>query len=81
MQEGAPSVRFVARAGRQGRHSGGSEEMRTDGDANRHPCGFGDELAHRRVAHRFAVDGKPESVSLGFSSCQDGSVDLQIALD
>jgi hypothetical protein len=46
MQEGAPSVRFVARAGRQGRHSGGPEEMRTDGDADRHPCGFGNELAH-----------------------------------
>ena len=46
MQEGASSVRFVARSDRQCRHSRGTEEMRADGDADRHPCGFGNELAH-----------------------------------
>jgi len=30
MQEGAPSVRFVARAGREGRHSGGPESLFSD---------------------------------------------------
>jgi hypothetical protein len=46
MQEGAPSVRLVARSDRQCRDCRSTEEMRADGYANRHPCGFGNELAH-----------------------------------
>ena len=46
MQEGAPSVRLVARSDRECRHCRSTEEMRADGDANRHPRGFGNELAH-----------------------------------
>jgi hypothetical protein len=81
MQKGATGVRFVTRVGRQRRHSSSTEEMRADGDADRHPCGFDDEIAHGRIAHWFAVDCEPQQVSPCRTSCQDGSVDLQIALD
>ena len=46
MQKGSSGVGFVARSDRQGSHCRGTEKMRADGDANRHPCGFCDELAH-----------------------------------
>ena len=46
MQEGAPSVRFVARARRQRRHSRSSEQMRIDRNTNGHSRYFGDEVRY-----------------------------------
>ena len=81
VQNGVTGVRFVARAGRKGRHRCGAEEVRAHGDANRRSCGFRNELADRRIAHRFRVDRQPQCRCFCFPSYQNGSVNLEVAID
>src|SRR5262249_48653725 len=66
MQEGVAGVRFVTRADRKGGHRCGVEEVRADSDANRCSCGFGSELADRRITHRSRVDCHPQRCCLCF---------------
>ena len=72
VQNGVTGVRFITRAGRKGRHRCGAEEVRAHGDANRRSCGFRNELADRRIAHRFRVIANHSAVVSAFPPIRTG---------